>query len=149
MKRSYLLGGVFLFLKDQGRLPDSGFLLSAGLGWIIGAAVLLLVAALIASAAEIGERGLGYLSSAVSFFAALTAGLFAVQRRSCARMPILLITASSLVIALLTVGFIIRGEEMDASAILSVVSFTCAGVAAGIFIRPGRNRKKHRFSKLT
>ena len=58
MKRSYLLGGVFLFLKDQGRLPDSGFLLSAGLGWIIGAAVLLLVATLIASAAEIGERGL-------------------------------------------------------------------------------------------
>ena len=140
-----------MLFKDQGKLPDGSFLLSACLGWVIGAAVLLLCAALIANAVGFGERGLGYLSSAISFFAAVAAGVSGARKQSVARLPVALITATVLVIALLTIGFLIRGEEMDSSAILSIVSFTYAGVIAGMFVYPKKSRsgKIYHISKLT
>lgn len=138
-----------MFFKDQGRLPDSGFLLSAGLGWLIGAAFFLLAATLIANAAGIGERGLGYLSSAISFLAAVTAGVSAGRRRLSAGFTAVLLTAAALVTLLLTVGFMINGEEMNASAILSIVTFTYTGVAVGMLIHPKRHGKKYQVSKLT
>jgi hypothetical protein len=151
MKRSYLLGGVFLFLKDRWRLPNVGFLLNALFGWLVGAVFLLLVTTLIANTAVIGEFWLGYMSSAISFFAAVTAGISAARRLSAARLPAALIAATALVIALLTIGFLIRGEGMNSSAILSIVSFTYTGVITGMFIHPKKKRHgiKYQISKLT
>ena len=151
MKRSYLLGGVFLFSKDQWWLPNVGFLLNALFGWLVGAVMLLLVTTLIAHTAVVGELGLGYMSSAISFFAAVTAGISAARRQSAARLPAALIAATTLVIALLTIGFLIRGEGMNSSAILSIVSFTYAGVITGMILRPKKkgNGIKYHLSKLT
>ena len=151
MKRSYLFGGVFLFSKDQWSLPNAGFLLNALCGWLVGAVLLLFLTTLIANTAGIGELGLGYMSSAVSFFAAVAAGISAARKQSASRLPAALIAATALVIVLLTIGFLIRGEGMNASAILSIVSFTYAGVITGMFIHPKKKRHgiKYQISKLT
>ena len=113
--------------------------------------MLLLVTSLIANTAGIGELGLGYMSSAISFFAAVAAGISAARRQSAARLPAALIAATALVIVLLTIGFLIRGEGMDSSAILSIVSFTYAGVVMGMFINPKKRRPgmNYHISKLT
>jgi len=148
MKRSYFLGGVFLFLKDQYRLPNEGFLICAGIGWLAGAVVFLLIATVIANAAGIGELGLGYLSSAISFLASVIAGISATRNGSAARLPAALLTATALVIVLLTIGFLIRGEGMNVSAILSVVSFTYAGLVVGMFLYPKRKRSGNKYHTL-
>ena len=151
MKRSYLLGGVFLLLNDQWRLPNVGFLLNALIGWLVGAVLLLIVTALIANTAGVGELGLGYMSSAISFFAAGAAGISAARRQYAARLPAAMIAATALVIALLTIGFLICGEGMNSSAILSIVSFTYAGVITGMYIHPKKKSHgiKYHLSKLT
>ena len=140
-----------MFLKDRWRLPNVGFLLNALFGWLVGAVFLLLVTTLIANTAVIGEFWLGYMSSAISFFAAVAAGISAARKQSASRLPAALIAATALVIVLLTIGFLIRGEGMNASAILSIVSFTYAGVITGMFIHPKKKRHgiKYQISKLT
>ena len=140
-----------MLLKDQWRLPNVGFLLNALCGWLVGAVLLLFLTTLIANTAGIGELGLGYMSSAISFFAAVTAGISAARRQSAARLPAALIAATALVIALLTIGFLIRGEGMNSSAILSIVSFTYAGVITGMLLhlKEKRHGIKYQISKLT
>ena len=131
-----------MLFSENTRLPDGRFLPAAGCAWLAGAGLLLPVAALAANVFKLGELGLGYLSSAVSFLAAAIAGVSAIRRHPAAKLPISLLTATVLVIALLTVGFLIKGEEMNSSAILSIVSFTYAGVIFGAFIQPGRKRTR-------
>ena len=147
MKRSFLPGGVFLFKRGNGQLPDVRFLLRALLAWMFSACVLILIAAIAANAYGVGERGCGYLSSAVSFLAAVFAGAFSVPARNVSRIAMSIITATVLVIILLTIGFLIRGEEMNSSAVLSIVSFTYAGVLFGVFFKPVRKPigKKYHF----
>jgi putative membrane protein (TIGR04086 family) len=146
-----LLGGVFLFIKENGKLPDARFLLRAVTAWMISACVLVFLAAMAANAFRLGERGLAYLSSAVSFLTAAAAGIFSDRARNASRLAVSLISATTLVIILLTVGYLVRGEEMNSSAVLSIVSFTYAGVLAGVFLQPsgkGNGRKYHN-RKLT
>ena len=53
-----------------------------------------------------------------------------------------------LCILLLTVGFLIRGRGLDASAVLSVASFTVAGALSGaLLVRSGKRR--HRKTAFT
>ena len=151
MKRSYLLGGVFLPIYNRERLSDGSFLLSAGFAWLVAAAILLLIATLSANAIGLGERAMGYLSSGISFLAAVFAGMSAAHRGLSKSLPTALLTATTLVIALLTVGFLIEGESINPSAVLSIVSFTYAGVLFGVFMQPRGKKggKRHRPSKLT
>lgn len=115
--------------------PDAGFLVSAAAAWCLCAVILLCMTALIAATTGLGEQMLGYLSSINSFFCASAAGAAAVNRSRMSRLFTALVTGTALVILLLTVGFVIRGEEMDPSSILSVVSFTYAGVLTGTVFR--------------
>lgn len=140
-----------MLFRENTKLPDGRFLLSAGCAWLIGAALLLTVGTFAANAAGMGERGLGYLSSGISFLAAVAAGSAAVRKNPAARLLTALIAATALVIALLTIGLLAEGEEMNASAVLSIVSFTYAGVLLGAVMAPGKKRygKKNHFSKLT
>ena len=140
----------FLLFGENRRLPDGRYLIRAGLAWGVSAPVLLLAGTFIANAAGLGERGLGIMSSAVSFLAALTAGFCSTRRCPAPRLVVSLFTATALVIVLLTVGFLIKGEEMNASAVLSIVSFTYAGVLSGALLQPGkRSGIKYRSTKLT
>ena len=127
-------------------LPDAGFLASAAAAWCLCAVVLLCMTALIAASTGVGEQMLGYLSSFNSFFCASAAGAAAINRSRMSRMFTALVTGTALVILLLTVGFLIRGEEMDPSSILSVVSFTYAGVLTGTVFRLKSVKHSTRYS---
>ena len=110
--------------------------------------MLLLAASFVANLFEMGERGLAYLSSAVSFLAAFAVGMLALRRTHAPGLPAALLTATVLVIALLTVGFLVQGDEMNPSAVLSIVSFTYAGVLSGMLFRSPKKAagRKHSFS---
>ena len=139
-----------MFNGENRGLPDGRYLLRAGLAWTVSAAVLLLVGTLAANSLGLGEQGLGIMSSAVSFLAAFAAGFIATRSCTASRLFISLTTATALIIFLLTVGFLIKGEEMNASAILSIVSFTYVGVLSGSILPPRkRNGKKYHSTKLT
>ena len=128
--------------KDE--FPDGLFLFSALIAWLLCAAILLVLAALIANAAKMGEQGIAYLSSGVSFLCAAAAGKAAAERKKSNSLAIAVITATALVIFLLTAGFLIRGEDMAPSSVLSLVSLGYAGVLFGslILYKPDRPRSK-------
>lgn len=146
MKRSYLFGGVFLDFKGKAELSGGAFLLSAAAAWLMCAIAALAAASLIANAAAMGEQGLGWLSSAISFLCAAFAGAAAARKKRSKNLATALLTSTALVILLLTVGFLIKGQEMSPSSILSLVSFTYAGVLFGLYIlwHPGRENRKRR-----
>lgn len=124
--------------------PNGLFLVRALTSWLLCAAILLVIAALIANAAKMGEQGMAYLSSGISFLCAAAAGKAAAESKKTNNPGIALITATALVIILLTAGFLIRGEDMAPSSVLSLVSFGYAGVLFGslILYSPGRPRSK-------
>ena len=139
-----------MFIGENRGLPDGRYLLRAGLAWIVSAALFVLVGTLAANSLGLGEQGLGIMSSAVSFLAAFSAGFIATRSCTASRLFISLTTATALIIFLLTVGFLIKGEEMNTSAILSIVSFTYVGVLSGSILPPRkRNGKKYHSAKLT
>ena len=146
----YLIcSGVFLLSNEKPILPDADFLIGASAAWCLCAVVMLCMTALIAATTGLGEQVLGYLSSINSFFCASAAGAAAINRSRMSRMLTALVTGTALVILLLTVGFLIRGKEMDPSSILSVVSFTYAGVLTGTVFRlkSARRRSQYPFRK--
>ena len=150
----YLIcSGVFSLSDEKHILPDAGFLVSAIAAWCMCALLMLCMTALFAATTGMGERVLGYLSSINSFICAAAAGAAAINRSRMPRFFTALLTGTALVILLLTAGFLIRGEEMDPSSILSVVSFSYAGVLTGSVFRlkPGKQRGRRSFhaKKLT
>ena len=140
-----MLGGVFLQHIDHAQLPGPGRLLRAVLAWTISAAAFVLLGALFLRLLHAGEEALVYVSAAVSFLSAFAAGL-AAGKGGGARLLSGLICGFSLCILLLTLGFLIRGEALDASAVLSVTSFTIAGAISGAFINRSGKRKRRRTS---
>ncbi len=150
----YLIcSGVFSLSNEKQILPDAGFLVRAMAAWCMCALMMLCLTALFAATTGMGEQVLGYLSSVNSFICAAAAGAAAVSRSRMPRFFTALLTGTALVILLLTAGFLIRGEEMDPSSILSVVSFSYAGVLTGsVFgLKPGKQRGRRSFhaKKLT
>lgn len=143
MERSYFFGGVFLPGKALTENLDMRFLLRAVLAWLLSAAALLLLASLIVSKSSLGEGVMGYVSSAISFLAACFAGSAAARRGSRGGLYVGLVSAAALTVALLTVGFIIEGTGIQASAVLSVVSFTFSGCLVGsVFLRGRRTKSR-------
>lgn len=130
---------------EEWLLPRAVFL------WLLSAFVLVCAASLLLNGLSVSSAALGYASSFISFASAAAAG--SVLRRRPVTRPLLqsLLIGFVLVILLLTVGFLIDGEAMNPSAILSLVSFTLSGAAAGglLFIgksRDGRKKRRgHRF----
>ena len=118
-------------------------LLRAVLVWGGSAILLLSLTSLILAKARAGSEILGYCSSAISFVSAAAAGFSASQQRR--DMPLWqgLVIALCLVILLLTLGFLIRGKDLNSSGIMSVVSFTFAGVMlGGLAARKGKGKKR-------
>ena len=136
-----LSGGVSLLEKKQISLGSIRQMLHALGIWMLTATVLLLIASMLLTKAETGSEILGYISSAISFLCALMAGTAMKRGGRGQRLLKGIVTALFLIILLLTVGFLIRGERMDSSGILSVVSFTLAGCVLGCVLPKRRNRK--------
>ena len=116
---------------------DAGFIPAAIRGWLISAPVLLILGAVIVNSVDAGTDTLAYVSAAVSFFSAFTAGIFAGRCAQTGRLSAAVIT-----LCLLTVGFLVKGSELSPDGILSVVSFTFAGVAAGCAAAPKKMKKR-------
>jgi len=77
---------------------------------------------------------LGYTSSAISFLTAASATAIAA-RKSDNILLISTMSAFALIIILLSIGFTIKGNDMSASGIISVVSFTISGcLVGGVFL---------------
>lgn len=119
---------------EKGGAPGVSCLISAFAAWLLCACVTLSAATLAANAFGIGERGLGFLSSAVSFLCAAAAGVAAAGKTRDRSLFISLIVSTALVIPLLTIGFLIGGGRVDPSPLLSLVSFTYTGVLFGMMI---------------
>ncbi len=137
-------GGVFLLRSLKGDFPDSGFLLKAAGAWLLSALLLLPAAALTLNALGATERALSMTSSLISFLSAAFAGAAAARKRRSGSVYTALLSAAVLVTALLTVGFLIAGESIDPSAVLSLVSFSFAGCLVGAVLcyRPVNKRRK-------
>ena len=120
-------------------------LLRAILVWGGSAILLLTLTSLILAKASAGSEILGYCSSAISFVCAAAAGFSATQQRR--DMPLWqgALIAIILVILLLTLGFLVKGKDLNPSGIMSVVSFTFAGALLGTLAsRKGRGKKRKR-----
>ena len=118
-------------------------LLRAMGAWALAALVLLPLAALLLSRLPIGSAALGYWSSALSFFAAVCAGLTAGDKRREGSLAACLASGLLLSILLLTVGYLTEGD-LDPSGILSVVSFTFAGILMGGLFASRRRKGRKR-----
>ncbi len=123
------------------KLPDGAFLLHAAAAWTVSACLLLCVGSALANAAGLGEQGISYLSSCLSFLCAAAAGAAASRRAGTAGLWTALMTGTFLVILLLTLGFLIQGQDMDPASILSLVSFTYAGALVGVLLMPKKRKK--------
>ena len=129
---------------EKMKWPEGSVFISAAAAWLLSACVLLFAATLAANLTGMGEQGMGILSSVLSFLCAVASGWAAAKKQHANRLLTALITAAMLVVLLLTVGFLIRGTELNPSSILSLVSFTYAGVLFGALIlyRPGTAVRK-------
>lgn len=136
---------MFSIGKRVKNLGSVRALLRAVLVWGACAFLLLALASLILTKASAGSEILGYCSSAISFICAAAAGFSASQQRR--DMPLWqgALIAIILVILLLTLGFLVRGKNLNPSGIMSVVSFTFAGTLLGaLAARKGRGKKRKR-----
>ena len=116
----------------------------AAAAWAMSATVLLIIASAIINASNCGEYIMGYVCSALSFLSAFSAGAAAVGKGRKGTLYAGALTGAVITTVLLTVGFIVKGSETEASAVLSVVSFTFAGSIAGavIFGRGSASKRK-------
>ena len=138
---------MFSLANEKAKLPDAAFFLGAVGAWLLSACILLVISTVGANLAGLGEQGLGYLSSLLSFLCAVSAGAAAVRRSGAPRFLTAILTGTGLVILLLTAGFLTKGGELDPSSVLSVVSFSYAGALLGAALRPktGRTSSRHAF----
>lgn len=116
----------------------------AAAAWTVSAIVLLVIASAIINTSDCGEYIMGYVCSALSFLSAFSAGAAAAGKGGKGTVYIGALTGAVITTVLLTVGFIVKGAETEASAVLSVVSFTFAGSIAGavIFGRGNVSKRK-------
>ena len=128
--------------KDRGELL---FVVKAILTWIIWAFTLTLIFSFIISKTSFDSSYIAYISSVISFISAVFAGHKASICRRDSGINTGLFTAIFLIIFILTIGFVVKGESISSSGVISVVSFTFAGVIVGACgiagLRYG-NRKK-------
>ena len=131
-----------MYSMQKSLYADAGFIPAAIRGWLISAPALLFLGAVIINSVDAGNDTLAYVSAAVSFLSAFTAGLFAGRSAKTGRLYAGLLSAAVITLLLLTVGFLVKGSELSPDGILSVVSFTFAGIAAGCAAAPKKMKKR-------
>ncbi len=99
--------------------------------WFLSAFLLLSLASFFLSRSNVGSHVLGYLSSAISFLAAFLSSRYLSSFQKETALLSAFLFGLMLVILLLTLGFWIGERSPDPSGVLSVVSFSFAGVLLG------------------
>ena len=127
----------------RGSDMSAALLLRAAVIWAICAAALLLPSAAVLTMRPSTVQTLSYVSAGISFLAAFAAGITAGKGRRSRAFSCALLTALVLIAALLTAGFMIRGEAPEPAGVLSVTSFTLAGCISGglLFSSAGKTRQ--------
>lgn len=133
----------FVFEKTDGKMLLSSF----GI-WLLSAAVLLGITACVIHATNGGEKAISYASSALSFAAALFAGIHAISRRGTGALLTGIITGVAIVVFLLTVGFVAEGSELSPDGVLSVVTFSLSGCVTGAILFSGKSKKVNKKKKV-
>ena len=129
--------------KIKGEYFDPTFLFRAFFAWFLSALLLLIIASIILKECEASERVMAYASSTISFIAALVAGVSAKKKGRAGSIYTSLLTASALVTALFTIGFLIDGSNIVPSSVMSVISFTFSGCLVGtVLVSLPDNKKK-------
>lgn len=127
----------------KGEYYDSVFLLSAMVSWLLCAVLLLTLSSVILNELGCNEQALGYVSSSISFISAACAGAAASRKRKRGIIYTSLLTATVIVISVLTLGFLIDGPAIEPSAIMSIISFTYTGCLLGVYISKPSKTKNH------
>ena len=110
--------------------------------WILTAAICLLISSCLVAKGIISYKGIGYLSSGISFLAALFAGN-QIGKGECRSLLNCITGAVCLVIILLTLGSIISRGSLSPSGILSAATFTITGFLTGSLLPiAGGNKKR-------
>ena len=130
-------------VNQKADYTDPGFILSAMTAWVLAALGALALASFILWSTELGGGCIGYISSALSFLAALFAGAAAGRVRKAGALYTAALAAAAIVTVLLTVGFMIKGASIEASAVISVVSFTFAGCLSGALLFGDKKQARH------
>ena len=114
--------------------------------WFCSALILLTAASFLLARTETGSAALGYISSGISFLCAAAAGFSLVDGKGNAGLGQSLVLALALLLLLLTIGFLVGDKHLEASGVLSVVTFTVSGVLFGAVIlgKCRRGQRKHR-----
>lgn len=120
---------------------DVRFLLTAFTAWLITSALLLVISSACVSLSGMGEEGLGYINSALSFLAALAAGAAAIRARKKGALYTGLVAGVTITIISLTLGYIISGRDIAPDGVLSVATFTLSGALLGSVLFSGRAGK--------
>jgi putative membrane protein (TIGR04086 family) len=128
--------------KNTARTAQAKFLLSAVFTWAVSAAALLLAASFAVSRLMVGEAGIGYISSTITFISGAIAGAAAMRKRQKAALYTGLISGTAIIILALTLAFIIDSGGIEAGSVLSLVTFTLAGSLTGSVFCPAGKRKK-------
>ena len=130
--------------KLKGEYQDFSFLPASIFAWFLSALLLLIVVSVFFNEMGCSERSLGYASSVLSFLCAMAAGIVAGRKRKAPALYTALLTASVLVIILLTIGFLISSTMIEPSAVMSLVSFSFSGCLVGVILFPADSRRKKR-----
>ena len=127
--------------EDAGRFPTY---LKQGIQvimfWVIAALLVLSIVSLILWKLELPSRFLAYGSALISF---LSAAAVAWKTATLHKRSLLSAIAQSvlLLVFLLGAGFLLSKGKLSRDAVLSVSSFTIAGVLVGSMLVPQQNRR--------
>ena len=136
------IGRGVVFLPANINKTSAHFLINATKIWFCTAALLIVAFSLIIHTAKLDNTFAGYASSFISFICCLLAGAAAQKARNGGALYTGLIFGAAMTVALLTVGFIIAGGEIEPSGIISVASFSIAGACCGSVFLGGKTRSK-------
>lgn len=114
--------------KTLGYSPSLRMLARALFAYLLSAFVLLVLASFLLSRTNAGSDVLGYVCSGISFLSAFLSGRVLAHSQKDLSFYAAFLFAVLLIILLLTFGFLAGERSLDPSGVLSVVSFTFAGV---------------------
>lgn len=131
---------------SEGRndLGEISFLIRAVLRWFEAALLLLAVVSLVLAVSGVSSEAFGYVSSALSFAAAVFAGSAAAHIRGKGGIFTGLVVGAAITTLLLTIGFIIAGDKLGSDGVLSVATFTLSGCAVGSVFFMSKKRKPNK-----
>ncbi len=117
--------------KSVGTSLGLRMLVRALCSYVLSAFLLLVFASFLLSRSDVGSHVLGYVSSVISFLTSFLSTRLLLRSQKSQSLFSSMLFGFILVILLLTLGYLAGDRSFNPSGVLSVVSFTFAGVLLG------------------